>query len=51
LTQEAVYLHELPDGVIKEWISFDKTERPHLVLDKGSQDAAFIDTERIHQAA
>ena len=42
LKQEAVYLHELQDGfqakrVIKDWIGFYNSERPHTALDKRSQ--------------
>jgi putative transposase len=56
LKQEAVYLHELQDGfqakrVIKDWISFYNTERPHTALDKRSPDDAFFDTERTQKAA
>jgi len=56
LKQEAVYLHELQDGfqakrVIKEWITFYNTERPHTALDKRSPDDAFFDTERTQKAA
>jgi putative transposase len=56
LKQEAVYLHELQDGfqakrVIKDWISFYNTERPHTALDKRSTDDAFFDTERTQKAA
>jgi len=56
LKQEAVYLHELQDGfqaerVIKDWINFYNTERPHTALDKRSPDDAFCDTERTQQAA
>ena len=56
LKQEAVYLHELQDGfqakrVIKDWISFYTSERPHTALDKRSPDDAFFDTERSQKAA
>ena len=56
LKQEAVYLHELQDGfqakrVIKDWIRFYNTERPHTALDKRSPDDAFFDTERTQKAA
>jgi putative transposase len=55
LKQEAVYLHKLQDGfqakrVIKDWISFYNTERPHTALDKRSPDDAFFDTEKIQKA-
>ncbi len=51
LKQEAVYLHELRDGfqakrVIKDWIGFYNTERPHTALDKRSPDDAVFDAER-----
>ena len=56
LKQEAVYLHELQDGfqairVIKDWIGFYNSERPHTALDKRSPDDAFFDTERTQKAA
>ena len=48
LKQEAVFLYELQDGfqakrVIKDWISFYNTERPHTALDERSPDDAFFD--------
>lgn len=56
LKQEAVYLHELQDGfqakrVIKDWIRFYNSERPHTALDKRTPDNAFFDTERNQKAA
>lgn len=56
LKQEAVYLHELQDGfqakrVIKDWIGFYNSERPHTALDKRSPDDAFFDLERTQKAA
>ncbi len=56
LKQEAVYLHELQDGfhakrVIKDWIGFYNSERPHTALDKRSPDDAFFDTARTQKAA
>ncbi|MEQ3729266.1 MAG: integrase core domain-containing protein [Tateyamaria sp.] len=56
LKQEAVHLHELQDGyqakrVIKDWIGFYNSERPHTALDKRSPDDAFFDTERNQKAA
>jgi putative transposase len=56
LKQEAVYLHELQDGfqakrVIKDWVRFYNTERPHTALDKRTPDDAFFDTERPQKAA
>ena len=56
LKLEAVYLHELQDGlqakrVIKDWIKFYNAERPHTALDKRSPDDAFFDLEQIQKAA
>ena len=56
LKYEAVYLHELQDGfqakrVIKDWIGFYNSERPHTALDKRSPDDAFFDTARTQKAA
>jgi putative transposase len=56
LKQEAVYLHELQDGfqakrVIKDWISFYNSERPHTALEKRTPDNAFFDAERNQKAA
>jgi putative transposase len=56
LKQEAVYLHELQDGfqakrVIKDWIRFYNTERPHTALDKRTPDDAFFDLETNQKAA
>ena len=56
LKQEAVYLHELQDGfhakrVIKDWIRFYNSERPHTALDKRPPDNAFFDAERSQKAA
>ncbi len=47
LKQEAVYLHEITNGfdakrIIKEWISFYNTERPHTALQKRTPDQAFF---------
>ena len=56
LKQEPVYLHELQDGlqakrVIKDWINFYNTERPHTALDKRSPDDAFFGTGPNQKAA
>ena len=56
LKQEAVYLHELQDGfqakrVIKDWIGFYNSERPHTALDKRSPNDAFFDLQRTQKAA
>jgi len=45
-----------PDGfqakrVIKDWISFYNTERPHTALDKQAPDDAFFNTQRHQKAA
>ncbi len=47
LKQEAVYLQELQDGfqakrVIKDWIGFYNSERPHTALDKRTPDSASL---------
>jgi transposase InsO family protein len=54
--QEAVYLHELLDGfqarrVIKDWIGFYNTERPHTALDKQTPNSAYFSAIHINQAA
>jgi putative transposase len=56
LKHETVYLHELQDGfqakrVIKDWIEFYNTERPHTALDKRSPNDAFFNAERNQKAA
>lgn len=56
LKQEAVYLYEMQDGfqakrVIKDWIAFYNSERPHTALDKRSPDEAFFVTEQSQKAA
>lgn len=56
LKQKAVYLHELQDGfqakrVIKDWIRFYNTKRPHTALDKRTPDDAFFGTNRTQKVA
>lgn len=56
LKQEAVYLHELLDGyqvnrMIKDWIEFYNTQRPHTFLDKQTPDDAYFDAIHMNQAA
>jgi putative transposase len=56
LKQEAVYLHELTDGfmaerVIREWIIFYNTERPHTALEKRTPDEAYFDGREMKKAA
>ena len=46
LKQEALYLEEISDGfqarrVIKKWITFYNTERPHSALDRQTPDDAY----------
>jgi len=46
LKQEAIYLEEISDGfqarrVIKKWITFYNTERPHSALDRQTSDDAY----------
>ena len=56
LKQEAVYLHELTDGfvaerVIREWITFYNTDRPHTALEKRTPDEAYFDNDKMKKAA
>lgn len=56
LKQEAVYLHELTDGfvaerVIREWITFYNTDRPHTALDKQTPDEAYFNGKEMMKAA
>jgi len=56
LKQDAVYLHELTDGfvaerVIREWITFYNTDRPHTALDKRTPDEARFDSKEMMKAA
>jgi len=46
LKQEAIYLEEISDGfqarsVIKNWMAFYNTERPHSALDRQTPDDAY----------
>ncbi len=46
LEQEAIYLEEINDGfqarrVIKNWMTFYNTERPHSALDRRTPDEAY----------
>lgn len=46
LKQEAVYLEEITDGfqarrVIKNWMTFYNTQRPHSALDRQTSDGAY----------
>ena len=46
LKQEAIYLEEIRDGfqarrVIKKWITFYNTERPHSALDRLTPEDAY----------
>ena len=56
LKQEAVYLTELTDGfqarmVIKDWITFYNTERPHSALEYQTPDEAYWARETTKKAA
>ena len=56
LKQEAVYLHELTDGfvaerVIREWVTFYTTDRPHTAHNKRTPDEAFFDGKELKKAA
>lgn len=55
LKQEAVYLHELTDVfvaecVIREWITFYNTDRPHTALDKRTPNEAYFDSKELMKA-
>uniref|UniRef100_UPI002614FE94 integrase core domain-containing protein n=1 Tax=uncultured Paraglaciecola sp. TaxID=1765024 RepID=UPI002614FE94 len=46
LKQEAIYLEEIDDGfharrVIKDWMAFYNTKRPHSALDRQTPDDAY----------
>jgi len=56
LKQEAVYLHELQDGfqakrVIKNWVRFYNSERPHTALDKQTPNEAYFGQQQVNKAA
>jgi putative transposase len=56
LKQEAVYLEEMTDGfkarsVIKNWIAFYNTERPHSALGHRTPDEAYWADEKEKLAA
>lgn len=56
LKKEAVYQHELQDGLqakrmIKDWIGFYNSERPHTALRKRPPNCALFDIERNQRAA
>jgi putative transposase len=56
LKQEAVYLHELTDGfvaerLIREWITFYNSDRPHTALEKPTPDEAYFDSNEMKKAA
>ena len=55
-TGQAVYLHELTDSfvaerVIRAWIKFYNTDRPHTALDKRTPDEAYFDSKEMMKAA
>ena len=46
MKQEAIYLEEINDGfqarlVIRNWMAFYNTERPHSALDRQTPDDAY----------
>ena len=56
LKQEAAYLHELTDVfvaecVIREWITFYNTDRPHTALDKRTPNEAYFVSKELKKAA
>ncbi|OWU70478.1 integrase [Phaeobacter sp. 22II1-1F12B] len=56
LKQEAIYLEEINDGfqarkVVKDWIAFYNTNRPHSALDRRTPDEAYWDGRKEQKAA
>ena len=56
LKQEAIYLEEITDGfqarrVIKKWMAFYNTERPHSALDRQTPEDAYWAGLEEHKAA
>ena len=56
LKQEAIYLEEISDGfrawrVVKKWIAFYNTERPHSALDRQTPDDAYWSNSQEQRAA
>ena len=56
LKQEAVYLHEITDGlqakrIIDNWIEFYNSERLHAALDKRNPDIAYFGHAQIRKVA
>jgi len=56
LKQEAIYLEEITDGfqarrVIKDWMAFYNTERPHSALDRRTPDDACWNGSEEQEAA
>ena len=56
LKQEAIYLEEIIDGfqarkVVKDWMAFYNTNRPHSALDRRTPDEAYWDGREEQKAA
>ena len=56
LKQEAIYLEEINDGfqarkVVKDWMAFYNTNRPHSALDRRTPDEAYWDGREEQKAA
>ena len=56
LKQEAVYLHQIPDGfqakrITDDWVGFYNTERPHTALDKRTPNTAYFEQTEKRKAA
>ena len=56
LKQEAIYLEEISDGfqarrVVRDWMTFYKTKRPHSALDRQTPDDAYWVGLEQHKAA
>src|SRR6056297_2434671 len=56
LKQEAIYLEEINDGfkarrVVKDWMAFYNTNRPHSALDRRTPDEAYLKGREEQKAA
>ena len=56
LKQEAIYLEEINDGflarkIVKDWMGFYNTNRPHSALDRRTPDEAYWDGREEQKAA
>ena len=56
MKQEAIYLEEISDGfqarrIVKNWMAFYNTERPHSALDRRTPDEAYWTGSKDQKAA